>query len=116
MIPVDQTTFAPAGNCLSACIASILEIPIESIPTFATSLRSTQLHQVREWLDTLGYRLIFLPSGFNMNFPGYYIAGGPSKRGVSHAIVMHGPNVIHDPHPSRAGILHITHKMSILSK
>ena len=34
MIPVTQTTFAPAGNCLAACLASILEVPIEAIPNF----------------------------------------------------------------------------------
>lgn len=33
MKPVDQTTFgAPHGNCLMACVASILEVPLDSLP------------------------------------------------------------------------------------
>lgn len=33
MIPVDQTTYGHTdGNCFSACVASILEIPIEEVP------------------------------------------------------------------------------------
>jgi hypothetical protein len=35
MLPVDQTTFGhPGGNCFSACVASLLELPIEEVPYF----------------------------------------------------------------------------------
>lgn len=35
MKPVDQTTFGfPGGNCFSACIASLLEMPLDDVPYF----------------------------------------------------------------------------------
>ena len=38
MIPVQQTSFCKGqGNCLLACVASILERPLESIPDFTMS-------------------------------------------------------------------------------
>lgn len=34
MKPVMQTTFGNYGNCFQACLASVLEIPLDSIPEF----------------------------------------------------------------------------------
>lgn len=37
MIGVHQTVLTvPGGNCFEACIASLLEVPIDAVPYFAT--------------------------------------------------------------------------------
>jgi hypothetical protein len=36
---------------------------------------------------------------------GYYIASGPCERGSRHACVYRDGGLVHDPHPSRAGLL-----------
>jgi hypothetical protein len=37
MKSVDQTTFGPNGNCFSACVASLLELPIDAVPFFMSA-------------------------------------------------------------------------------
>jgi hypothetical protein len=45
MIPVSQTNFTKhGGNCLTACVASILELPIDAVPEFCVD---------GEWFDRL---------------------------------------------------------------
>jgi len=101
--PVDQTTYGfDDGNCLSACLASILEISIEEIPTFLGS--DGQLRLAR-WLADRGLAASIYQHGTYVP-PGYAIAAGPSKRfaGRLHACVAYDGRVVHDPHPSREGL------------
>jgi hypothetical protein len=99
--PVDQTTYGiNDGNCFSACLASILEMPLEEVPSFLGPYWDNFL----PWLAARGlsaslYRRDYVP-------PGYSIAGGPSKRfaGRMHACVAYDGIVVHDPHPSRDGL------------
>lgn len=117
MIPVNQTKFgAPGGNCFSACIASILDLPIEKVPYFMSSdMRG------REWVDKLTTWLapsglyplnfVFLRGDPDITIQGIHILHGKSPRGVgTHAVVAKGNTVVWDPHPSRAGIRNITEK------
>lgn len=58
MKPVYQTRYKRGeGNCLPACIASILEVPIESIPDFC-SLPGYWATRLFEWCEKQG--LLFL--------------------------------------------------------
>ena len=126
MTPVDQTEFSsrgiePAtyGNCLSACLASITGVQIETIPNFATLYAETG-----HWEEAFGEFL--LKHGYQMReyfyFPqngtwedllkqssgidGYFICGGSSPRETAggHAVVYKDGVMVHDPHPSRAGL------------
>ena len=38
------------------------------------------------------------------DIPGYFLVCGESPRGVLHQVVYHGDKMVHDPHPSNAGI------------
>lgn len=109
MIPVDQTTFgAPGGNCLSACVASILDLPIEEVPYFMSDRFNPQgvdwVRKLNSWLRPRGYRChVFVR---DIMIPEYHIAHGVSPRGVgTHAVVARGNRMVHDPHPSRQGIV-----------
>ena len=104
MRPVDQTIFgAPEGNCLAACVATLLDLSIDDVPHFGADGWAEQLTR---WLRPRGlYALHFsLPSDWHPR--GLYILAGQSPRGdFLHAVVARGGDVIHDPHPSRAGLL-----------
>lgn len=111
MKPVDQTKLGvPDGNCFPACLASILERPLETIPEF-----KGEEWQARyaDWLRELGLSLITirLPDGIeNSNaearryyLPGYCILAVQSPRldGHLHAVVARDGEIVHDPHPMR---------------
>jgi hypothetical protein len=114
VIPADQTRFGSAeGNCFSACVASILEIPLEDVPQFMVGdwwANFTawceprgiipKYWPARGWCDLDPVRVFLgVPTG-------YAIMSGESPRhpGVLHAVVALDGAIAHDPHPSRAGI------------
>lgn len=110
MTPVDQTQFYdPAnkvrGNCLQAALAAVLDLPLQAVPNFAEHHQSEWQENMFRWLWWLGLDI----ETCNPEHPpaGYSIAYGQSPRGVSHAVVALDGKVVHDPHPSRAGILGI---------
>ena len=119
MKPVDQTLFydptAPAdrqrGNCWSACIASLLEVPIDDVPNFVqidvNGGENWFAHTMR-FLNERGYHLVAV----DPLAPGdvHYIQTGLSPRSpadggeVHHAVIhLHG-ELAHDPHPDRTGV------------
>lgn len=99
--PVDQTTYGiHDGNCFPACVASILEIPLERVPrTFGPSADFLRWLNERGLSATLYKAADFVPRG-------YAIAAGPSKRFANrlHACVAYDGRVVHDPHFSREGL------------
>ena len=115
MRPVDQTTFGfPGGNCFSACVASILELPIEDVPYFmgdgtAEGTGGQWWDRFLAWLAPRGYVAVYHPEG-SAAPEGLHILSGhsprrPEDRGAMHAVVARGTEILHDPHPSRAGLL-----------
>lgn len=105
---VDQTIFdAVNGNCLAACIASILEVELAEVPNFCEGATTHWLDRLAEWLAPRGlYPLCFTLTGGDWRPQGLHILAGKSPRGDwLHAVVARGRDVVHDPHPSRAGVL-----------
>jgi hypothetical protein len=103
VLPVDQTTYGPGrGNCFSACIASILEIPIACVPLF---LGINSQSRLQRWLAARGLSATLYRSARYVP-PGYSIATGASPRHVGwmHACVAYDGSVVHDPHPNRDGL------------
>lgn len=110
MIRVDQTTFGcPGGNCFSACVASLLESPIEAVPYFMGA--KDWLGEFAAWLAPRGLYPVFFRvatcPGDDWRPHGLHILGGESVRGP-HAVVARSNVIVHDPHPSRAGL--VTHE------
>lgn len=106
MTPVDQTTFGiPHGNCFSACVATLLDLPLVEVPWF---MGDDWPEGFQQWLAPLGlYSVclrVHLPDGSEWYPPGLHILGGQSPRGP-HAVVALGRTIVHDPHPSRSGLL-----------
>lgn len=108
MIKVDQTMFGfPGGNCLSASLASLLEISIDDTPHFFMDPNDLRWWgQLAEWLKPRGFYPVLLKLGDEWKPSGLHLLSGKSPRGdFLHSVVADGEEIIHDPHPSRDGIL-----------
>lgn len=104
MKKVYQTKFGyPDGNCCAACLASIFEIDIETIPSWGVG--SDWYDRFTEWcVENLGLQPIDIEAETCVIEPkGYYLINGESKNGdFWHSAVGMGGKVVHDPHPDGA--------------
>jgi len=118
--PIDQRYFAPPeGDCWIACIASILERPIEQFD----EVHRLHTEKARDWyergcpangfewdpvlasLHRVGVHPTWMVEPCTVVPHGYAIASGQSPRGDwLHAVVAHYGAQVHDPHPSRDGL------------
>lgn len=100
------------GDCWKTCVAALLDAPLDDVPHF--------LEEDDWWLSTqqfvrsrVGGNAVLarwtdagkVPSE-DLRVPGFLIASGDSPRGnFQHAVIANlDGEVIHDPHPSRAGL------------
>lgn len=108
---------SPPGNCFGACIASILEVPLESLPC-ESDYWEPGLHPRKSWPPYYEALLVFLEKR-NLTLvecvqdsiivewrDSWCIVSGPSPRdpNVLHAVVGRGADIVHDPHPTKAGL------------
>lgn len=103
------------GDCFRACIATLLDLPTADVPHFC-DLPDPDTHWIRRTQDWLAERGMFylnvqtIPWGFlQRNRRPTVIGGGKSPRGTwGHCVVgeltRDGFTILHDPHPSRAGL------------
>lgn len=111
MTPVRQTIFVKDnpegwGNCMSACLASILDRPLDKvINTCDPKVREKGFWPpIIDWLDNEGYsfEIVF---DIKKVLGKYSIASGPSPRGnFYHAAICYDGKVVFDPHPSDDGL------------
>lgn len=107
MRPVTQTKFgSPDGNCFAACVASILEVDLDSVPQDQSE---TWWHDFGRWLSREHRLVPVMIDGdgekpvmeFSTGAPEvYWIASGMGPRGLLHSVVAKGSQLVHDPHPS----------------
>ena len=106
MRPVDMTQFhgpGVMGDCMRACVASIIGVdPLVLPPPLPTESLVLELDRaLRVWgraLVWLAWDGSYIPDGV------LHLMGGPGPRGVGHCVVAAGGELVHDPHPSRAGL------------
>jgi len=124
MIPQYQTiTDKGSGNCMAACLASILEMPLTDVPNFAEHATAVAYWDAfHDWLAGHGMVALRIYLGHMGDEGMIYVEGnigdqfvilsGRSPRGnnISHAVVGKlsesgwGWDVVHDPHPSGFGL------------
>lgn len=115
------------GNCFQACIASLLELPLDSVPHFTAIQGPRQAKHApvfydaaRRWLrDDHGLDLaqfdadeaatpaeVWNDPGNLADFQQFAIGGGKSPRGdFDHAVIVALDGTLaHDPHPSGDGL------------
>lgn len=113
MKPVDQQFFydkGEIGDCVRAVTASLLEMDSNDVPHFVQDNPGDTWYEIWEkFMQEHGITPIMIigpwekvpkPSGF-------YLASGPAERGCKHIVIMWDGKVVHDPHPSRAGLQEI---------
>jgi len=115
---VDQTRFGkPDGNCMAATLASILEIPIETVDPHVIN-NSKWVNNLNKWLQEEYGLALVNTKHINFGYKGYLLLAGETPRGLLHSCVgqiVEGIfTVVHDPHPSRAGLIEIT-EVSVLA-
>lgn len=114
MTPVMQTVFGVRGNCLAACVVSLLDKP-EWLGWLTERLDGIRGHEeqrvaLARWLRAIGWTCLpVLPydEHFHDHMALYLlgvpcVASGVSLRGAGHAVVWN-EGVVHDPHPSGGG-------------
>ena len=128
------------GNCYAAAIASMLDLPITEVPNVEVFFHvdpygkysNYWLEVMDTWLESKGYELrtanefrVFHPE-FESRWPEnadelreslkdkYYLVTGDSIRGFSHITIYQNGKLVHDPHPSRDGIIKITEFQTIV--
>lgn len=108
IVLVDQTKFGGAdGDCLAACLATLLRLDIGEVPGFFSDDESTWREKMGAWLIERGWgHLCIAGPPPEMLGPALTIVSGKSPRGDwLHATVWRGRELLHDPHPSRAGLM-----------
>ena len=120
MIPVKQGNLHRPdegiyGDCHRACVASILERPLESVPHFwADGLTAVDESwgRLHAWCTENGITYLFFgfpddPRPYMAAWnPGlYYILVGTSKNGVGHSVVCFDDEIVHDPSLDQSGII-----------
>lgn len=126
----DPENRTPPGNCFAAAVATVLEIPLEQVPDEARDWRPGMPHH-QSWRKYWPRFINWLQCGHGLSFVDVhvgellpldpeelievtFIASGPSPRDpeILHAVVGTFERtaggcafrVLHDPHPSRAGL------------
>lgn len=128
---VDQTIFVTdpkrKGNCVAACIATLLELPLSEVPHFIefgiTWGDSEDVKSVSAgnawWAMMLGFlagkglwveQLPDVDSGLPRE---RLLVAGMSPRGVMHQVIYRDGVLWHDPHPSRGGVLDVREVLAV---
>lgn len=120
MTPVDQQT---DHDCVRACIASLLSVPIDGVADFGNG--DDQWQRVNDWLGQRGLYMVTLDAKAFADWRpgGYHLMGGPAHGepppGESvqyHAVVGYRGDVVHDPHPSRLGLASVeTYRLIVVA-
>ncbi|MFJ4787579.1 hypothetical protein [Streptomyces sp. NPDC088794] len=97
------------GNCLQATVASLLELPLLSVPHFIAE-GAGWFELMDAFCRVQGHSLDVLPVDA---YCAYGMAWGVSPRGVRHSVCWADGRMSHDPHPSRAGLLNVTDLIAV---
>ena len=106
MKQVTQTVTGPKGDCLRACVASILELELEMVPELSVNADSDQrwdwFVKLNNWLqNTRGLNLMYMDYDSGTTPLGYSIlvVDSPRHDDVYHALVAYDGFVKWDPYP-----------------
>jgi hypothetical protein len=92
------------GDCLRACICSLLEISDEGVPNFVED--NNYPEKLWNWCQAnkvMFYNSDAPPAGIE-----FYMAWGTSPRGLKHSVIHKSGKLVHDPHPDGGDVKDIT--------
>ena len=111
-IRYDQTEFGLMGNCAQAAIATLLGVEnLSDVPNFIEGENGERQSPTLFWESIDDYLLsqgyVRLMMGNNFRPECTFIASGKSVRDLMHMVIMYDNKLLHDPHPSRNGIVSV---------
>lgn len=127
MTPITQTREGSSGDCIAACIASILDLPLDKVPDVNGQVFKSigGPWWVRlDALHSLGYGILVMNVRSLRTIcscPGSLcILLGKSIRGCGHAVVDRITDsietvMIHDPHWDRTGLVSVEHVVWLIT-
>jgi len=98
------------GNCFSACLASLFELPLDEVPNFWITGGAGDDEwwgAVRDWLKPRGFGIMTLKLSSETHlelFEGLLIVSGQSRPGRYHATIWKDGVLVHDPSSHKPGI------------
>ena len=103
----DGITKIERGNCFPACVASLLEIPLNQVPNIEELFDCYAWFDVFVcWLENKGYEYVVSTKDECENSGDYYLVSGKSPRGdFNHIVIYKDGKMVHDPHPDGTGVL-----------
>lgn len=115
MTPIYQDKFNNTfpyggGNCLQACIASLLDKPLEAVPHFMLFGKEWYT-ALSIYLDSVDYKLEGWWEGEPPHDGEYYMVSMDSGDvEYGHACIYKNGKVVHDPHPfAKEPLTHCSH-------
>ena len=102
MKPVFQKVFSVTdGDCFEACIASVLEVPLESVPPFVRGNPEDWWDKVVKWLADREYAGVWMPNDPEVRPLGFHIAGCDRQQTqaglIGHVVVAKDGVPVHCP-------------------
>lgn len=92
------------GNCLAAAMASFFELDLDEVPKFEEMSDSEWFGALNDWIASQGFRrTAYYPEEKLPN--GLIFVLGQSPRGIRHIVLYEDGKMVHDPHPSEAGLI-----------
>ena len=88
---------------MAAAVASVLELDLDDVPNFAAVEGDGWWRSFTDWLAARGWGVIVLEGHYR--WAGLALTRGKSPRGTyNHLVVTRAGELVHDPHPSGAGL------------
>lgn len=93
------------GDCLRACICSLLEISDKDMPNFVEY--EDYIQKIYDFFRMNNLNYIICSSDKEPEDVDYYMVWGTSPRGVKHSVIYKQSKLVHDPHPKGGGVTDI---------
>ena len=98
---IKQTITGEAGNCHSAVIANLLDIPIEEAWYFKRDIEEGKswVQSLSEWAAKRGLTYLMWRADSGIVPQGFHEIHGEGGRGWGHVVLGENGNPVFDPHP-----------------
>lgn len=109
------------GDCFRACIATVIGKRTEGVPHFVLLGDLHWLDAAVAWLAMFGYKVDTHDDGWlddGLEVMPFHIMRGVGPRGIRHAVVGDTATgeMVHDPHPSRGGLVQVESRLYFFRK
>lgn len=119
MLELHDPDTGSIGDCFRAVVATLVGLPVTEVPHFVRigDEAGDTAEEGMVWWDTLldwlhvhGLWIVHCDEAP----PRPHLASGPAIRGVQHVVAVDADGSVHDPHPSRDGLLSVNWRAEII--